>query len=403
MNRSRSATRWTRGPALALAGALALAACDDTGIPTSADPPVAEDLPAELHAARTHAQGNTMRILTRNAYLGGDTGPLFDPAVLSDPMALIQAVNVFWGQVQANDFAARAQAIAEEIDRTDPHVVALQEMATYVAADAVQGLLGRLDMAAVLQGALADRGLDYRLAVRQVNTELQLPLVFTPGVGLTGALNATLGEVTLVRGDVSLRDAESGRYQAAVPVPVPGGEVLSIGRGWSRVTVQYRGQPWTVVNTHLETQGIRPVHDAQAAELIQAVLPGLKGTTILVGDLNSDAEGVEGDPSWTPTYGLLLAAGFRDLWTRVADTKGPGFTCCHEPDLSDPSTTLDERIDFVLVRRDNTERSATDVGVSFMTVLGDELDERTATNPARWPADHAGLFAGLYYPDPVTD
>jgi hypothetical protein len=125
------------------------------------------------------------------------------------------------------------------------------------------------------------------------------------------------------------------------------------------------------------------------------VLAGLDGVTVLVGDLNSDAEAGPGAPSWTPSYGRLLDAGFVDAWVQANPQGDPGYTCCQDPDLRNAVSILDERIDFVLVRADGH------VGPSWRfpgSVAADILGEEPAdlTDPTGlWPADHAGLLAEL--------
>jgi hypothetical protein len=158
--------------------------------------------------------------------------------------------------------------------------------------------------------------------------------------------------------------------------------------------------PHHFVTTHLETQGVRPVHDGQAFELMNAVLAGLDGITVLSGDLNSDAEAQEGDASWTPTYGALLAAGFADVWELAPHSRrDKGFTCCQNPDLRNETSELDERIDFVLVR--SSDGPVTGPGIKRghfrADVVGDRPRDRTASG--LWPSDHAGLVAGIRTPE----
>ena len=70
-------------------------------------------------------------------------------------MASIYAAN------QATDFAARAKAIADEIDRTGPDLVGLQEVSGWQTSGPAT-VAPSQDFLAVLQAALAARGLDYR-------------------------------------------------------------------------------------------------------------------------------------------------------------------------------------------------------------------------------------------------
>ena len=339
---------------------------------------------------------DVFRVFTRNIYLGGDTGPLFS-LDFTDIPAVAASASAFWGQVQASDFPHRAKAIADEIARTNPHVVGLQEVARYVLLDGTFQSTGGLDMLQILQAELASEGLSYDVALVQNNTSGALPLSIDFGAPGGPApdqyLQFTLREATLVRSDLKVVDQTNANYLAEVELGP-----LALKRGWSRVTVDFEGVPFHVVNTHLETQSNRSVHDAQADELLRHVTEGLEGVTIVMGDLNSDAEGKAGDPSWTPTYELLTSRGFTDAWDNRLFRRfgGEGFTCCHDPDLMNGPSELNERIDFVLVRT-ATEPLIGDglPGLVAMTILGGDQRERT-TN--LWPADHAALFAGLRLP-----
>ncbi len=340
---------------------------------------------------------NVFRVFTRNIYLGGDTGPLFT-LDFTDTPAVVAGAAAFWGQVQASNFPDRAKTIADEIARTNPHVVGLQEVARYVLLDGDFHPTEGLDMLQILQSELAAEGLSYDVVLVQKNTSGSLPLSIdfvAPGSPAPDQyLQFTLREVTLVRRDLNVVDQSSANYLAELDLGP-----LVLKRGWSRVTVDFRGVPFHVVNTHLETQSVRPVHDAQAAELLETVTAGLEGVTIVMGDLNSDAEGQPGEPSWTPTYDLLTSNGFNDAWNSRLFRRfgGEGFTCCHDPDLMNGRSELDERIDFVLVRTALEPLIGDGLpGLVAMSILGDDQRERTATE--LWPADHAALFAGLRLP-----
>jgi hypothetical protein len=129
------------------------------------------------------------------------------------------------------------------------------------------------------------------------------------------------------------------------------------------------------------------------------VVAGLDGVTILAGDLNSDAEAGPGAPSWTPTYDTLIEAGFTDAWLQSGQPAwDAGLTCCQDPDLRNGTSTLDERIDFVLVRRAGFDSDNAFVpGSIHLDVVGDETGDRTL-GEGLWPSDHAGLMAGILTP-----
>jgi endonuclease/exonuclease/phosphatase family metal-dependent hydrolase len=334
-------------------------------------------------------------VFSQNLFLGGDTGPLFDPAVIADPVALFQAVNGFWADVQDSDVQGRMAEIADEIGRQNPEVVGVQEALQFVTLDASFQFNGAgfIDLLAELQGAIDARGLPYETVVVQPTTSSALPLTidFTTGQ-VTEYLGFTDRVAILKRSDVEVTDMASSVYIAAIPL-APG---VDIKRGWARVTVDHEGTPHHFLTTHLETQGVRPVHDGQAFELLNAVVPGLDGITIVSGDLNSDAAAQEGDASWTPTYGNFIAAGFADLWELAPHSRRDhGFTCCQDPNLRNESSELDERIDFVLVRSSDGPIPGPGLmrGHFRADVVGDRARDRTMSG--LWPADHAGLVGSI--------
>jgi hypothetical protein len=375
-------------PAAGLA-LIAFTACDD-----ATESPVAPD----FAVVATHSsQDGAFRVYTQNVYLGGETAPLFS-LDLSDIPTVIQATNVFWQQVLASDAPGRAAEIVERIDVERPHVIGLQEVLQFVLLDGTFQPTGGLDLLTAIEAEIGARGLPYVTEIVQPTTSAALPMG-TDGVGITRWLGFTDRLVTLRREDVDVVDTDGGLYAAGIPL-APG---VTIRRGWSRTTLDFAGTPYHFLNTHLETQSAPPVQAAQGAELRASVLAGLDGVTILAGDLNSNAAADPSDPTWTPTYGDLVADGFIDVW-RAAPPSGTdaGLTCCHPSDLVGV-LDFDQRIDFVLARSSDHEHGQWDEGRGHFRaeVVGEEAEDRTDTG--LWPSDHAGLVAALHLPWRFSD
>src|SRR5688572_15493606 len=75
--------------------------------------------------------GNSDReitILTRNLYVGADLGPVITALGTGDPNQFIPAIGSAWNMIRNNDFPARAEALADEIEETEPLLVGLQEV-----------------------------------------------------------------------------------------------------------------------------------------------------------------------------------------------------------------------------------------------------------------------------------
>jgi endonuclease/exonuclease/phosphatase family metal-dependent hydrolase len=338
-------------------------------------------------AGENAADAEPFDVYTRNAYLGGDTGPLFTLDFANVP-AVVAATNVFWSQVQSSAPEERMTAIVDEIDRRRPHVVGLQEVLRFVVLDGAMAPIGGIDLLALIEAEIAARGLPYTTEIVQAATSAGLPLAIG-ATGITQLLSFTDRLVILRRDDVALESEGSGLYAAAVPLGP-----LALRRGWARVSVDHHGTTHHFVTTHLEVQALAPVQAAQRQQLLQQVLAGLEGVTILAGDLNSDAAAEPGDVSWTDTYDVVRAAGFGDLWELAPHAaRRNGFTCCQDPSLVNPSE-LDQRIDFVMVRAGGgliPHGGAR--GLYRVDVVGDSEADRTSGG--LWPSDHAGLVGSV--------
>ena len=198
----------------------------------------------------------------------------------------------------------------------------------------------------ILETEIAARGLAYTRIAVQENTTVTLPVAFDPMVGVTEYVNFTDRDVVLARSDVSIEAVANDNYSTTFPLA----PTVTLKRGWIRVSTTIRGVTYHFVNTHLETQPLAPIQAGQLQELLGSVVAGLSGVTVLVGDLNSDAEAEQGEPSWTPSYDELITQGFVDAWDESHSSSKPGFTCCNDPDLRNLQSSLDQRIDLVLVR-----------------------------------------------------
>ncbi len=334
-----------------------------------------------------HRQGGELRVMTQNLDLGVDLSATLAIPVEQIPAAAAEA----FLELQASDFPTRARELALEIRATSPHLIGLQEAelirvqspgdtlspnptaATEVAADYLQILLGNL----------AQLGLCYRVAVLGEQTDLELPALIPGQLGYQD-VRVTDRDAILARCDVGFANAEAHHYLRHLEVPIGDtGLKVEILRGWQEVDVTLGERTFHVANTHLEPAPLPPIEliqVAQATELLTA-LADERLPVVLVGDFNSAADG-----STTPTWRLVLAAGFADAW-RLARDGEPGYTCC-QTDLRDPVSALSERIDYVFVRDVYDLLPWRHGGVSA-ELVGDQM----LPGFELWPSDHAGLVA----------
>lgn len=370
---------------VAAAALFAFSACSDAG-PThpTALPTLA------LHGGAPEAR---VTLLNHNIYVGTDVDAVIAALLSPDPSddfpALLNALDLFL----ATDFSTRAGAIADEIARTNPMVVGLQEVSRLAVDFTPLGLpyAFTVDFEPILYAALAARGLNYVKVAE--NTNIDISVVPAP---LVTSLRDK--DVLLLRGDLALSSAGNKSYDIclgpvpACPITIPA--PLAIGRGYVWATVLFDGAPWTFVATHLEdgeSPDFAAIRAVETAELI-AAFSAAPGPVVLMGDFNDPPE-EDGAP--TPdAYDLITGpGGYTDAW-RAMRPGAAGFTCCHLPDLSNKlADSFRERIDFVFVRGAAGPRHP----FGSIGIVGVSPSRRGDSQP-RWPSDHAGLVAEFFAP-----
>ncbi|MEX2105804.1 MAG: endonuclease/exonuclease/phosphatase family protein [Solirubrobacterales bacterium] len=346
-------------------------------------------------------KGKVVDTMTRNLYLGADLTPAIGAPSLE---ALAAANGQILREVTANDFPTRAEGLAAEIRAERPDLVGLQEVALWrTAPPSIVPLLSGPSATTVrydyLQELLAELnggkgGPRYEVVVVQQEFDLEAPADENgePGDGpaaqgipdaeINGRL--TMRDVILARrgSGVHTWNPQSGNFATLLEVPILG-KPLPIARGWTATEAKVRGSKRLhFVNTHLEA--FHPlVRAAQAAEL---VAPGGPATSespvILVGDLNSDDDTVEGADRLA--YEVLLGAGF------VERSTDEPLSCCLNSSLlaegaGGSVTDFDHQVDHVMT--DDPE------GVTLKD------SDVTGLLPVNgfWSSDHAGVSSAPWY------
>ncbi len=306
---------------------------------------------SNINAGDGDHRDRTLRVMTRNMDLGSDFGYIFEVLATNpnDQSALVVAITKTYLEVLASQIPQRADALAAEIQTTQPDLVALQEVstlstgsfggpATTVVEDQLEDLLDALDQ----------RGLHYAPVTVSRNADVTLPSFDATFQHL---LNVRLvdSDVVLARTDLpasefKLENVQKGNFAAALVIPIAGANI-TFPNGWIALDAKLRGKTYRFVTTHLET--FSPVQAAQTSELLSGPL-NTDLPVVLAGDLNSDAHA----PSFAngPAYGILVSAGFLDVWGMLHPTD-PGLTWPlfgEDPPLG--PTSLVERIDLVLAK-----------------------------------------------------
>ncbi len=373
-----------------LTAAAGLAACGRD----STTSPHAEGRAAAIPAAG--ARG--LVVMTRNVYPGATIENVMAAPLEQIPIAAAQE----WGKVQLTNFPERAGALADEIVANGPHVVGLQEVPIYriqYPGDAIVGgtepaTAVALDFLEILLAALDARGAHYVAVAVDRTTDVEVPAF--AGFDAGGAptfmdIRFTDGDAILVRADVPYANAASGLFDTHIPL-VLGGVPLGVYRGWDAVDATVGGVTYRFVNTHLEDM-VTEVQVGQAMELLALVGAEAK-PLVVTGDFNSDAF-----TDATPTYGMLLGAGFADVWPQ-ANPRLRGATCCNGAMLDDPVPPDEKRLDLVLLRG-GAVRGGRFVGGLHAGLVGAQLSDRTVSG--LWPSDHAGVVALVETPGVQMD
>lgn len=315
-----------------------------------------------------------LTLMTYNVYLGADLTPLL---LAPTQTACDAATSQVFERLRTTDFRVRANLLAQEITAVRPDVIALQEAVLWempAALSRTNGDDGRRDYLQLLLNALRGMGHEYWPVSVGVGPDINSVAPF-PGLRFTNR-NVILARSNFCTGENDIRLPLHGTFINNVEVTNPVLGAVKIARSWASIDIYMRGSGFRFVSVHLEDS--QPtVRQAQTAELIRR----LSFTTmpiVLVGDFNEDAN-TEG----APAYQMLLESGFKDAWD-AADGTG-GATCCQADDLRNESSSLANRIDFVLTRGKASITAPFLVGVD---------PARRRTN-GLWASDHAGIVATL--------
>ena len=291
-------------------------------------------------------------------------------------------------QILANDIGSRAVVIANIIARDEPDVIGLQEVSTFTLPSGIE-----LNFLTVLQSALTQEGLSYKVAVEATGADITVPTS-------SGMVFYKNSDVILVEDSLQVSDTESKTYNMNLPPISLGGTVLSFPRSYARATLQREGaSPFVVVHTHLEANPANS--DIEIIQGIQAIELGLVLARItdypvfLIGDLNSFApdtgDAATGATSRSYEALALIATGLTDAYLEAnsATETTANSTCCYAADLDvDTEITDYGRVDHILYKGEG-------ITASQVRFTGNEVGDRvtTSTSPARtiWPSDHLGV------------
>lgn len=357
-------------------------------------------------AAASRADGEVVRVMTRNIFLGADLGPAFRSPGIAE---FIAANGEILRQVKATNMPVRSKGLAKEIRQAKPDIVGLQEgalwrtgpvdpdaalkqqpVATKVYQDFVELLLKRLNARQNL----------YKLAyiTQEFDFEAPADVDGNPDTGpLFGADKngrLTMRDAILIRrGEgIKIKGEKGNSFSDAnlFKVKVAGITEVQVLRGWQSVKVKVRNSPWfRFTNVHLEAFDDREVRPSIRARQAQELVDKTKTTRIpavTVGDFNSDYPGlVPGDEQ---AYLVMKRNGYRSVGTRHP------MSCCIEGSYNlkngGSKKDFDHRVDQIFTPTPDR-----------VLKLDAWVTGRNKHN-GYWDSDHAGVVSELLITRPGT-
>jgi endonuclease/exonuclease/phosphatase family metal-dependent hydrolase len=352
-----------------------------------------------------------VKVMTRNLYLGADIFRVVE-AAQTDPDTIPYVVADVFQTVQDTNFYDRAEAIADEVLKTKPHVIGIQEASTYyiqtpgdfLAGNPVQADTVVIDFYTVLNEALEARGL-YYVAHEVINADIELPMVDLQSQTGLSDVRLVDQDMILVKKPLESDLVAKGNYAAQLELEL-GGTSVAFTRGYLVVDLSIKGEAFRFVNTHLEIRSeagsvFRYFQNLQMQELLfrVGILTSLDPRpVIMVGDFNSSQEDQPGEFEnvleneylpYVPPYMQAVEAGYLDSWT-LQRKYDEGYTSGFDEYVSDPTAELTTRIDHVFLGPNGykIEKVKSDV-------VGDEVKDMTPNG--LWPSDHAGVVAKIRF------
>lgn len=333
---------------------------------------------------------SAVTVMTRNIYVGTDVDKILEaqnpndiPALVTQAFQMLLSTNIY----------ERAKCLAREIAITRPHLIGLQEVTTIRIQSPGDFLIGNPNMAEdvlydfleILIDALKSRGLNYKVAGKVQNADIELPMIANINPLQFDDVRLTDFDVILARHDVRTSNVNAKNYNVALVIDSMG---ITIPRGYVTVDAKIKNKTYRFANTHLEPVTIPdllPIQLAQAQELID-MLDNETLPVILVGDFNSIAPIGE-------TYQLLLASGYTDIWKiNLLPFNPDGFTYGHDLTLLNPTPNFHKRIDYIFIKKNS---GLFDIGSVFALIVGKNRFNRTPSG--LWPSDHGGVVARMRF------
>ncbi len=321
----------------------------------------------------------TLRVMTYNVDEGTDYIEILSATTFQE---FLDAVTLTLQNIQATDPPSRAVAIAREISKTQPHLISLQEATLFRTGESPADMQVKYDLLQLILDELARQGQHY--APVAVVTQIDVTVPSSTGLLVEATQrNAILARTDMNPADFQLSNIQTAFFATSLTILHPVLGTITVPRAWATVDVTFHGATFRYLCAHLESFSSL-VQIMQGLELISPGGPlDTSMPVIFAADTNSVASNPQ-DQTYQ-TYANFLSAGFTDTWT-AANPGDPGYTWGQAPLLTNPVSSLFQRIDLILVRGGWAVKAAQLVGA----------DPSEKTTDGLWPSDHAGVVARLH-------
>lgn len=363
-----------------------------------------------IAASAAEAKPTTVRVMTRNVYLGADLYPGVHSKSLQE---LVNLAGSILNDVDTNNFRIRAKGLAAEVQATKPDLIGLQEAALWRTEPCNRNPLEkkaatvRWDYVKLLLSQLNKGSTHYRLVVSKPEFDFEV-WANTDGNEATAGEGCPMGSE--INGRLTMRDAilakvggvktsqsKSGTFGTLLRVRPAGAIDVDVTRGWTRTTAQVgKGPKFTFVNAHFEAfdnsasnhtnKGTDvsngQIRQAQAEEMVAKGGPATgRLPVIFLGDFNADVK-TEQKPGDAVAYRVLLDAGF------VQRSAEKPYGCCLKPTILKTSaggkrSDFTHKVDHIMTSSPKRVKLVSSSITGLKPVNG------------FWNADHAGVFSKL--------
>jgi endonuclease/exonuclease/phosphatase family metal-dependent hydrolase len=332
-----------------------------------------------FHDDSPAAPAGRITVMTRNLYVGASFSIMLGASTLED---VADRATQVYAKILSSQFSNRAGAIADEIVKTQPDVIGLQEAPLILVqspgersiANQPQSTTVAMDYLQILLDGLEHRHAGYAIAVVVNNTDVTAPSRNGDTIRFIDR-GVILVRKDLPPGELLVLNTQAKNFEMELNLKLAGSDV-TLRRGWCSVDMIVRGKSVRIVNAHLEEEYLELIQSFQADELLagqlQTSLP-----VIALGDFNASEK--------SSTFKNFLKAGFKDAWPLIHPGE-PGFSCCQDEDLLNPMPQLKDRVDFILYR-------GSGINVDDVKLVGVHSSDRIPSG--QWPSDHAGVVATL--------